>query len=82
MNGDEERVFAVRKLLLRIIRQGGIGGQEVEIIETGFGTALGQVFSGDFNTWRGSNQSGLLPPASANSHNTWHLLPASQGTAG
>jgi len=35
----------------RIIRTGGIGGEEVEIIETGFGTAIGQVFSGDFNTW-------------------------------
>ncbi len=35
----------------RIIRQGGIGGEEVEIIETGFGTAISQVFSGDFNTW-------------------------------
>ena len=36
----------------RIIRTGGIGGEEVEIIETGFGTAISQVFSGDFNTWR------------------------------
>ncbi len=35
----------------RIIRSGGIGGEEVEIIETGFGTAISQIFSGDFNTW-------------------------------
>lgn len=35
----------------RIIRQGGIGSAEVEILETGFGTSIQQVFSGDFNTW-------------------------------
>jgi HAE1 family hydrophobic/amphiphilic exporter-1 len=35
----------------RIIRSGGLGGEETEIIETGFGTAISQVFSGDFNTW-------------------------------
>ncbi len=36
----------------RIIRSGGvIGGEETEIIATGFGTAISQVFSGDFNTW-------------------------------
>lgn len=34
----------------RIIR-GGLGGEETQIIETGFGTALSQAFSGDFNTW-------------------------------
>lgn len=36
----------------RIIRSGGIiGGEETEIIASGFGTAVSQVFSGDFNTW-------------------------------
>ena len=27
------------------------GGGEIETIQTGIGTALGQIFSGDFNTW-------------------------------
>ncbi len=27
------------------------GGGEIETISTGIGTALGQIFSGDFNTW-------------------------------
>lgn len=28
-----------------------LGGESTEIIETGFGTAISQVLSGDFNTW-------------------------------
>jgi len=35
----------------RIIRSGGLGGTEQEIIESGFGTSIGQIFSGDFNSW-------------------------------
>ncbi len=30
---------------------GGFGGGETETLSTGLGTALGQIFSGDFNTW-------------------------------
>jgi len=30
---------------------GGFGGGDIETISTGLGTALGQIFSGDFNTW-------------------------------
>ncbi len=30
---------------------GAFGGGETETISTGLGTALGQIFSGDFNTW-------------------------------
>ncbi len=29
----------------------GFGGGDIETISTGLGTALGQIFSGDFNTW-------------------------------
>ena len=29
----------------------GFGGAEIETLSTGLGTALGQIFSGDFNTW-------------------------------
>lgn len=35
----------------RIIRSGGIGGEELEIIQSSFTSAISQVFSGDFNTW-------------------------------